>query len=58
MIPIENTSLEILILERYQFEKYQLKLYFDFFEMVVVRSFCFGLSIFSSFGIIRQKQRL
>jgi hypothetical protein len=28
-----------------------------FFEMVVVRSFCFGLNIFSPFGIKRQKQR-
>jgi hypothetical protein len=27
------------------------------FEMVVVRSFCFGLNIFSAFGINRQKQR-
>jgi hypothetical protein len=35
----------------YQREKHQLKLYFDFFEMVVVRSFCFGLNIFSPFGI-------
>jgi hypothetical protein len=36
--------------------KYQLKLYFDFFEMVV-RSFCFGLNIFSPFGIKHQKRR-
>jgi hypothetical protein len=27
------------------------------FEMVVVRSFCFGLNIFSPFGINRQKRR-
>jgi hypothetical protein len=46
---------------------YQLKIHFDqvpieiliceIFEMVVVRSFCFGLNTFSPFGINRQKRR-
>jgi hypothetical protein len=46
-IPIENKSLWILT------KSFILK----FFEMVVVRSFCFGLNIFSPFGINRQKRR-
>jgi hypothetical protein len=29
----------------------------EIFEMVVVRSFCFGLNTFSPFGINRQKRR-
>jgi hypothetical protein len=41
---LKNTPIEI----------YQLKIYFENFEMVV-RSFCFGLNIFSPFGINRQK---
>jgi hypothetical protein len=39
-------------------EKYQLKLYLKIFEIMVVRSFCFGLNIFSPFAINRQKWRL
>jgi hypothetical protein len=38
-------------------EKYQLKLYLKILKLVV-RSFCFGLNIFSPFGINRQKRRL
>jgi hypothetical protein len=59
MWSFEDTNWEI-------FFTYQLKIHFDqktieilileIFEMVV-RSFCFGLNIFSPFGIKRQKWR-
>jgi hypothetical protein len=41
----------------WEIAKYQLKLYFENFEIMVVRSFCFGLNILSPFGINRQKWR-
>jgi len=48
-----------ILIQKTNLCKYQLNLLFRFFfEMVVVRSFCFGLNIFSPFGINRQKRRL
>jgi hypothetical protein len=41
----------------WEITKYQLKLYSIFFEIMVVRSFCFRLNILSPFGINRQKRR-
>jgi hypothetical protein len=59
-IPIEN-SLRISIENSFWgYLKYQLKypfVKFEILKMVVVRSFCFGLNIFSPFGMNRQKRR-
>jgi hypothetical protein len=36
--------------------KYQLKLYFENFEIMVVRSFCFWLNIFSPLAVIAKTE--
>jgi hypothetical protein len=36
----------------WEITKYQLKLYFENFEIMVVQSFCFGLNILSPLALI------
>jgi hypothetical protein len=58
-----NFAFSIYVKHGYQLRNWQIliKALFENFEIMVVRmvvwSFCFGLNIFSPFGINRQKQR-
>jgi hypothetical protein len=57
-IPIEEIAYHKIPIGKTNFCENQMKHHFKKKLKFVVQSFCFGLNIFSPFGINRQKRRL